>query len=99
MTRDARPFLAHHLRECADARRDSNGEALHLLARWVENLPADNAAIRRIGATAALDYDNGGFVCGDASTALIDDYRNLGRPRRRWLVKFADAVESDLRVR
>jgi len=97
MKRDARPFLAHHLRECADARLESNGEALHLLAREVENLPSDNADMRRIAATDALDYANGAFVCGPAATALIDEYRvDAPSKQRKWLARFAAAVEHDL---
>lgn len=96
-TRDARPFLAHHLRECADTRTDDNGAALHLLARWIENLPSDNAAMARIGVAATLDYERGLFVCGAAATALINDYRNDSPSNRRvWLMSFADAVERDM---
>src|SRR5215510_4370761 len=55
--RDARPFVAHHLRQRANERRESNGDALHELARWVENLPARDPRMARIEATAALGYD------------------------------------------
>ena len=95
MTRDARPFLAHHLRERADA-RDHHGSALHDLARWVENLPGDDPAMLRIASTEALDYSDGGFVCKAASNALIDAYqRDAPASRRQWLAWFADAVEHD----
>ena len=97
MTRDARPFLAHHLRERADA-RERDGSALHDLARWVENLPADDSAMRRIAATDALDYSDGCFVCGAVSNAIIDAYqRDTPIARREWLMEFAEAVEFDHR--
>ncbi len=100
MKRDARPFVAQHLRESADARLGDNGDALHLLARWVENLPAHDPSMRRIAATDSLDYDDGSFRCGEASTALIDGYeRDTPAARRQWLARFADAVEHDHRTR
>ena len=100
MKPDARPFLAHHLRECADQRLDENGHALHLLARWVENLPANDAAMRRIGATTALDYTNGSFVSGARADSLIESFRDdSSADRRLWLARFAEAVEEDLRSR
>jgi hypothetical protein len=99
MRRDARPFVAHHLRECADERADTNGPQLHVLARWVENLPADNEAMGRIASTEALDYPLGAFVCGETSTALIDRYHDSESKRATWLASFADAVEHDLRER
>src|SRR5690349_5600391 len=76
MTRDARPFVAHYLRGCADADRDGNGDALHTLARWIENLPRHDRSMRRIAATDALDYADGSFRCGDAGSALIASYRD-----------------------
>ena len=100
MKRDSRPFLAHHLRECADNRLEENGPALHVLARWVENLPADNVAMHRIGSTAALDYEHGAFVSGARAEELIENYREESPADRQiWLTQFADAVEEDLRSR
>src|SRR5438874_749640 len=95
MTRDARPFLAHHLRERADA-LDRNHEALHDLARWVENLPADEPAMLRIASTDALDYSDGTFRCGAAAIALLDAYQaDVPAARPAWLAAFAEAVEYD----
>ena len=92
--RDARPFVAHHLRRRADARRDENGAALHELARWVENLPAGDLRMARIAATGALDYDDGSFVGGPEAEALIVAWEASGGPeaRERWLDGFAAAV-------
>ena len=99
MRRDARPFLAHHLRECADV-LDRNSEALHDLARWVENLPANDPAMRRIASTDALDFSGGSFVCGERSAALIAGYQHdTPADRLDWLAVFADAVEYDDRSR
>ena len=92
--RDARPFLAHHLRECADLRMDTNGADLHALARWVENLPADDHRIVRVAICAELDYSNGTFKGGVASESLIDSYQpgDDAGARNRWLELFAVAV-------
>src|SRR5207245_10194917 len=100
MTRDARPFLAHHLRENADTRLDRNGDALHDLARWVENLPADDPTMRRIALTDALDYADGCFVCGAASRALVRTYQeDTSAGREAWLGQLAEAVEHVARAR
>lgn len=92
--RDARPFLAFHLRQRAWERVETNGADLHRLARWVENLPARNADMARIEATSALGYDDGSFIAGDEAEELISSYV-LGpdiESRKRWLNGFADAV-------
>jgi hypothetical protein len=92
--RDARPFLAFHLRRRAEERADSNRADLHRLARWVENLPARDPNMARIEATPALGYDDGSFTGGDEAEDLIRSYVvdfDL-EARRRWLGRFADAV-------
>ena len=94
MRRDARPFLSHHLRQRANARTRSNGEDLHVLARWVENLLARDPRMARIEATDALDYRDGTFRAGPEAEALINtfaDSESLGA-REAWLDRFADAV-------
>jgi len=96
MKRDARPFVAHFLRTCADARMERNGAALHLLARWVENLPANDPSMALIAATDALDYGDGSFRCGSASRALVEAYRDTPHGREQWLAHFAETVESEL---
>ncbi len=92
--RDARPFLAYHLRQRANERADANGAQLHRLARWVENLPAGDRRMARIEATDALGYHDGNFVGGDESEALIDSYAGGEdrQVRERWFDAFADAV-------
>lgn len=91
--RDARPFVAHHLRQRADARMGENGAAIHLLARWVENLPARDPRMARIEATDALDYRDGGFTGGPAADALVDGYTaGDAAARDEWLTRFAEAV-------
>lgn len=93
--RDARPFLAHHLRQRANARMDCNGAALHLLARWVENLPSGDPRTARIARTDALDYGDGSFDGGAASEALIDGFSGDGAEAcERWLDEFTDALAS-----
>ena len=92
--RDARPFLAFHLRRCADERIEHNGRALDLVARWVENLPARDPLMRRIEETGALDYSDGSFHGGTESEALIDRVRyGDTQSWATWLEKFTDAVE------
>ncbi|MDP9333420.1 MAG: hypothetical protein M3Q30_08950 [Actinomycetota bacterium] len=91
--RDARPFVAHHLRQRADQLAERNGSALHLLARWVENLPARDPRMTRIEKTEALGYDDGAFTGGPESEALIDAWvaeDNAGRDD--WLEEYAAAV-------
>ena len=91
--RDARPFLAHHLRSRANARADANGASLHALARWVENLPAHDHRMARIEGTEALGYDDGSFTGGEASEQLIASYNTDGDSQReRWLDNFTEAV-------
>ena len=92
--RDARPFLAHHLRERADLRMDTNGADLHALARWVENLPADDHRIVRVAVAAELNYSDGAFDGGVASESLIDtfDRGDDVEARDRWLELLAVAV-------
>ena len=92
--RDARPFLAFHLRHRADARLDLNGDVLSLVARWIENLPARHPDMRRIEATGALDYSDGSFHGGPDSEALIE--RCSGgdaQSWKPWLEAFTDSVE------
>lgn len=91
--RDARPFVAHHLRQRANEPDARNGGALHELARWVENLPARDPRMARIEMTDALDYDDGSFSGGPESEALIDTYSAADASARdRWLENFAAAV-------
>lgn len=91
--RDARPFLAHHLRERADDRMSTNGADLHALARWVENLPSDDPRIIQVGATAVLDYSDGHFEGGGPAESLVDNFRDGDAAARdRWLDFFAAAV-------
>jgi hypothetical protein len=91
--RDARPFLAHHIRRRASEPARRNGGALHELARWVENLPPRDPRMARIEATDALDYDDGGFSGGAESEALIETYATGDAAARdRWLHDFAAAV-------
>jgi hypothetical protein len=91
--RDARPFLAHHLRTRGDEHAATNGEALHRLARYVENLPSGDTRMAAIEATDALDYDNGGFVGGPESEGLISGYEGGEVPvRSQWLDEFSAAV-------
>ena len=92
--RDARPFLAHYLRQRADGRADRNGADLHLLARWVENLPARDRRMARIEATDALGYRDGSFTPGAEGDGMIDSYASGVDPntREQWLDRFADAV-------
>ena len=91
--RDARPFVAYHLRGRADERLDHNGHTLHLVARWVENLPACDARMRRIEATDALDYSDGSFHGGPESEQLIDRCSGADVSSwQSWLEDFAAAV-------
>jgi hypothetical protein len=91
--RDARPFVAHHLRQRANELAERNGAAVHALARWVENLPARDPRMARIEMTDALDYDDGSFLGGPESGALIDAYAaEDAAARDRWLEDYASAV-------
>ena len=94
LERDARPFVAHHLRRRADARQEANGADLHALARWVENLRAGDGRMACIAATNALGYDDGFFVGGPGSDLLIDGWVASDdlAARERWLDEFAHAV-------
>jgi hypothetical protein len=92
--RDARPFLSHHLRQRANERVDQNGDALHALARWVENLPAHDLNMARIEGTDALDYGNGALNGGPESELLIDAYESNDAPQQEvWLASYASAVQ------
>ena len=92
---DARPFLAHHLRERADLRNETNGAHLHSLARWVENLSANDSRMAAIAAAAELDYDSGAFCGGQTAETLIDDFHGDDPSvRDRWLNEFAAAVRT-----
>jgi hypothetical protein len=96
VTLDARPFVAHYLRECANERSDRNGDDLHALARWAENRPRDDESMLRIASTGALDYRDGSLRCGDAPRRLVDSYRDDGeKSRSEWLALFAEAIEGD----
>ena len=92
--RDARPFVAYHLRERAETPGQVNADDLQLLARWVENLRARDPRMALIEATDALCYDNGELRAGDEAEALIDGYNGGDDPafRDAWLTSFADAV-------
>jgi hypothetical protein len=92
--RDARPFVAHHLRQRADERDVLDPEGVHLLARWVENLPARDPRMATIEATDALGYDDGSFDGGPEAEELIRTCDVGGDPlaRESWLEGFADAV-------
>ena len=92
--RDARPFLAHHLRERADLRVEANGAQLHALARWVENVSAHDPRMAAIALAAELDYGSGAFHGGHTAEALIDDFRGDDpESRDKWLDEFAVAVQ------
>ena len=93
--RDARPFVAHHLRERAETAGQVNADDLHFLARWVENLPARDARMARIEATEALCYDNGELRAGGEAETLVDSYNGGDdvAARDAWLTSFAEAVE------
>ena len=90
--RDARPFVAHHLRQRADQLAERNGSALHLLARWVENLPARDPRMARIEETDALGYEDGAFTGGPESEALIDAWAGDDAGRDDWLERYSAAV-------
>ena len=91
--RDARPFLAHYLRERADERGDANGADLHLLARWVENLPSGDPSMAAIAATEALRYSDGGFDGGPDLMELVHGYVDSGEDgRAAWVAIAADVV-------
>ena len=92
--RDARPFLAHHLRRCADTGDVVDPSGLHLLARWVENLPGSDPRMATIAATDALGYADGSFNGGPEAEGLIATC-GVGadaEARERWLDGFAEAV-------
>jgi hypothetical protein len=92
--RDARPFLAFHLRACAERADETHGDRLSLLARWVENLPADMAPMRRIEATEALDYSDGSWHGGPEAEGLIDSYSATDEQgSAAWLEAVAAATE------
>lgn len=92
--RDARPFLAHHLRGEADERADDHAVDLHLLARWVENLPSGEPSMVRIASTQALNYGDGTFAGGEGFESLIEGYVDEGEAgRSRWLAAVSSAVE------
>jgi hypothetical protein len=97
LARDARPFLAHHLRARADAGDAMDPAGLHLLARWVENLPPNDPRMAAIEATNALGYDDGSFDGGPESEELITGCE-VGADvvaRDGWLERFADAVRRN----
>ena len=73
---------------------EQNGTDLHVLARWVENLPAGDPRMERIAAEDVLDYSDGSFTGSDESEVLIDAFAGGEDPeaRERWLARFADAV-------
>jgi hypothetical protein len=92
--RDARPFLSHHLRRRANERAEQNGGDLHLLARWVENLPSHHPEMARIERTNALGYHDGSLTGGPNSEALIESYETDEPPDpEQWLANYASAVE------
>ena len=92
--RDARPFLSHHLRRRGNERADKNGRDLHVLARWVENLPSHHPDMARIEATNALGYRDGSVTGGPESEVLIEAYGADGVPHQeQWLAAYASAVE------
>jgi hypothetical protein len=92
--RDARPFVAHHLRQRADQHDVVDPEGIHLLARWVENLPARDPRMAAIEATDALGYADGSFDGGPEAEELIRNCHVGADPvaREPWLEGFADAV-------
>jgi hypothetical protein len=94
LSRDARPFLAHHLRARADDGNVADPGGVHLLARWVENLPADDPRMATIETTDALGYGDGSFRGGPESEELIASCVVGGDvvARETWLDDFADAV-------
>ena len=92
--RDARPFLAHRLRQQADDQERDLSVAIHRLARWVENLPAEDPRMARIAGTDALNYADGSMEVGNDASALVDEYATEAvRARERWLDAYAAAVE------
>ena len=93
-SRDARPFVAHHLRRRGDARDVLDPDGVHVLARWVENLPAGDKRMATIEATDALGYVDGSFRGGPEAEELIRTC-DVGRDavaREAWLQDFAEAV-------
>ena len=95
--RDARPFVAHHLRRRADERSGLQGADLHALARWVENLSVADTRMARIAGTDALGYEDGSFEAGPAGEAEIAAWVVSNDPMAcdRWLDRFAAAVEAN----
>ena len=89
--RDARPFVAHYLRTCGDARLNANGAEIHLLARWVENLPSGDPRMVRIAATDAMGLHDGSLRVGPGASALIDCWAggNGDGDRDLWLERFS----------
>ena len=93
--RDARPFVAHHLRRRADERPGMESAAdLHALARWVENLPVDDVRMVRIAETDSLCYEDGSFEAGRAGEEAIAAWVASDDPMAcdLWLDSFAAAV-------
>lgn len=96
MIDDARPFVAHHLRERADEPGRPNTAALHALARWAENVPKNNAAMVRIASCGALDYTSGELSVGPEARRAVDGYEaDEPATRGAWLDRFASAIEAD----
>jgi hypothetical protein len=98
LDRDARPFLAHHLRRRADALPGVSGAGLHELARWVENLPTGEPRMKSIATMNGLDYADGSFVCGPAAEALISAWDGFAdvADRERWLDAFAATIVAEV---
>ena len=93
--RDARPFLAHHLRTIGDERLQENGAAIHALARWVENLPVHNPEMHRLEAANCLRYCNGGIVMGSQSSAFLASSSDSDAAidfREHWLTRLVDTI-------
>ncbi len=93
---DARPFVAHHLRRRGDARLDTNGADIHLLARWVENLPSGDPRMARIEASRALGLQDGSLEVGPEAAALVDrwDGGTTEPDRELWLEQFSLEIAS-----
>ena len=93
--RDARPFLAHHLRTIGDQRLHDNGPAIHALARWVENLPARHHEMHRLEAADRLLYGNGTVAVGSQTSAFLsstsDSDATIGL-RDHWLARLVDTI-------
>ena len=89
--RDARPFLAHYLRQLGDERQHLNGVDIHQLARWVENLPANDPRMVRVEATDVIDYRDGSVHLDPDAVLLIEEWVG-GADKDLWLDRFTRVI-------